>query len=214
MARVGPAQELRAREERDAGGGDEIDAGPGPLDQSGVRPAQQAAGIIRERCGRGERRPNERCTPRCLQTVADDIADDQHRGILGPLGHQVKVAADPLGEGRQERRGQFQAGAPRQFGRGQRIADRAQILQLVLRRLKTLTQHGKILFAHRGFIAESHDQRVLAVLQGHPDHGCRAAEPQPPSAAAKLLIVLTTLFAHTRSIDSRGSGSCRIVSHR
>jgi hypothetical protein len=33
---------------------------------------------------------------------------------------------------------------------------------------------------------------------------------QPP----KLLIILTTLFAHTRSIDSRGSGSRGIVSHR
>jgi hypothetical protein len=35
---------------------------------------------------------------------------------------------------------------------------------------------------------------------------------QPP----KLLIILTTLFAHTRSIDLRGSGpvaSCRIASH-
>jgi hypothetical protein len=145
--------------------------------------------------------------------VADDIADDQDGGILGPLGYQVEVAADLLGEGGQERRGQFQAGAPRQFGRGQRIADRAQILQLVLRRLKTLMQHGKILFAHGGFIAESRDQRVLAVLQVIPIMDVallgRYLRAQPP----KLLIV-TTLFAHTGSIDSRGSGSCRIVPHR
>ena len=97
--------------------------------------------------------------------MADDIADDQHGGILRPLSHQVEVAADPLGDGGQERRGQFQAGAPRQLGRGQRIADRAQILQLVLGRLKTLAQQGKIRFAYRGFVAESRDQRVLAVLQ-------------------------------------------------
>jgi hypothetical protein len=73
--------------------------------------------------------------------VADDIADDQHGGIQGPLSHQVEVAADPLGDGGQERRGQFQAGTPRQLRGSQRIADRAQILQLVLRRLKMLTQH-------------------------------------------------------------------------
>ncbi|HEU4973713.1 MAG TPA: hypothetical protein VFT50_01385 [Baekduia sp.] len=33
---------------------------------------------------------------------------------------------------------------------------------------------------------------------------------QPP----QLLVVLATLFAHTRSIDSRGSGAVRIVPHR
>ena len=48
------------------------------------------------------------------------------------------------------------------------IADRAQILQLVLRRLKTLTQQGKVRFAHRDFVAETCDQRVLAVLQVIP----------------------------------------------
>ena len=105
----------------------------------------------------------------------------------------------------------------------------------MLRRLKLLPQQDKIFIAHRGFIAESRDQRVLAVLQVIPimdvallggnlraqpvlqvisimdvallGHNLRA---QPP----KLLIILTTLFAHTRSIDSRGSRSCRIVSHR
>jgi hypothetical protein len=38
----------------------------------------------------------------------------------------------------------------------------------------------------------------------------RNLRAQPP----KLFFILTTLLAHTRSIDSRGSGSCRIVSHR
>ena len=132
----------------------------------------------------------------------------------GPLGHQVEVAADPLGDRGQERRGQFQAGAPRQLRRGQCIADRAQILQLVLRRLETLTQQRKILFANRRFIAESRDQRVLAMLQviAILDVALlsRDRRAQPP----QLLIVLTTLFAHTRSIES-GFGapvaSCRIA---
>ena len=84
----------------------------------------------------------------------------------------------------------------------------------MLRRLKSLPQHDKILFAHLGFIAESRDQRVLAVLQviSIMDVAVmsRNLRAQPP----KLLIVLRTLFAHTRSIDSRGLRSCRILSHR
>jgi hypothetical protein len=81
----------------------------------------------------------------------------------------------------------------------------------VLRRLKPLAQQGKILFAHGDFIAESRDQRVLAVLQVIPIMDVallgRDLRAQPP----KLVIVLTTLFAHTRSIDSKGSG---FLSHR
>jgi hypothetical protein len=71
----------------------------------------------------------------------------------------------------------------------------------VLRRLKTLTEQGKILFAHRDLIAESRDQRVLAVLQVIPIMDVallgRNLRAQPP----KLAIVPATLFAHTRSID-------------
>jgi hypothetical protein len=81
----------------------------------------------------------------------------------------------------------------------------------VLRRLKTSTQQGKILFAHRDFIAQPRDQRVLAVLQVIPIMAVallrRHLRAQPP----KLLIVLTTLFAHTRSIDSTRFG---FLSHR
>ena len=84
----------------------------------------------------------------------------------------------------------------------------------MLRRLKTLTQQGKILFAHRNFVAESRDQRVLAVLEVIAIVAVallgRDRRAQPPN----LLIVLTTLFAHTRPIDSTRSGSRRIVSHR
>ena len=68
--------------------------------------------------------------------VADDVADDQDGGVLRPLGHQIEVAADLLGGGGQERRGQLQAGTLGQLGRRERVADRAQILQLVLGRLE------------------------------------------------------------------------------
>ena len=113
-----------------------------------------AANVVRTNAARRAR----------LQTVADDIADDEHGGILRPLSHQVKVAADLFGGGGQERRSQLQAGAPGQLGRGERIPDRAQILQLMLGRLKALTQHGEIPFAHCGFFAKARDQRLLAVL--------------------------------------------------
>ena len=96
--------------------------------------------------------------------MADDIADDQHGGILRPLGHQVEVAADAFGGGGQERRGELQAGPLGQFGRSERIADRAQVLQLMLGRRKTLTQHGEIRFAHCGVFAQARDKRLLAVL--------------------------------------------------
>jgi hypothetical protein len=70
--------------------------------------------------------------------VSDHIAYDQQRGILWAFGDQIEVAADLLRD-RDERGGQLQAGALGQSGRCERIPDRAQILQLVLRRVKTLT---------------------------------------------------------------------------
>jgi len=39
-----------------------------------------------------------------LQAVPDDIADDQHGGVLRAFGDQVEVAADAFG-GRHESRG-------------------------------------------------------------------------------------------------------------
>ena len=110
MAGVGPAQKLLVREVGDAGGGDELAAEAGALGQGGVRPTQQPAGVIGERCGRGERRPDERGAPARLQAVADDVADDEHGGIVRPLSHQVKVAADLFGGCGQEGRSQLQAG--------------------------------------------------------------------------------------------------------
>jgi len=56
MAGVGPAQELLVREIGHASGGDELGARAGPLDERAVRPAQQPAGVIGVRSGRGEGR--------------------------------------------------------------------------------------------------------------------------------------------------------------
>jgi hypothetical protein len=216
MAGVGPAQALLAREIRDASGGDEIVAGAGALDQGGVGPTQQAAGIIGERCGRGERRPYERRTPPRLQAVADHVADDQHGGILRSRSRQVKVAADLFGGGGQEGRGELQSGAPGQLGRRERIPDRAQVLQLMFGRLEALTQHREIPRMHCGFFAQSSDQRLLALLSvTHvvdiaPLRGDLGA--QPP----KLSLVFTGVFAHPvlGTLARTISRASRIVSHR
>ena len=98
-----------------------------------------------------------------VHAVADDVADDQDGGVLRPLGHEVEVAADVLGGG-QERRGELQAGALGQLGRGERVADRAQVLELVLGRLEALAQGREVLVAHRGLSPKTRDQRLLAVL--------------------------------------------------
>ncbi len=116
MAGVGPAQQPLARVKRHAGGGDEVAARAGPLDQGRVGPAQQPPRIVGEGRGGGERRPHERCPPPGLQAVPDDVADDQHRGVLRAFGDEVEVAADPLGAGGQEGGGQLQAGAPGNSG--------------------------------------------------------------------------------------------------
>lgn len=146
--------------------------------------------------------------------MSDDIADDQHGGILRPLSHQVEVAADLFG-GREKRRGKLQAGTLGQLGRGERIPDRAQILQLTLGNLEALTQHGEILVSYRRFSTQARVQRLLAVLSVihlvdvSPLGGHLGA--QPP----KLWFVFTGVFARSvrgtfvRSI-SRAS---RIVSH-
>ncbi len=84
MAGVGPAQDLLAREIRDAGGGDELGADAGALDQGRVRPAQKAAGIVGEGCGRGEGRPDERGTPPRLQAVPDDMPTTSTVDSCGP----------------------------------------------------------------------------------------------------------------------------------
>ena len=121
-----------------------------------------------------------------LQPVADDVADDQHGGVLRPFGHEVEVAADPLGGGGQEGRRQLQAGPLGQLGWGERVADRAQILELVLGRLQALAQHGEI----PSRTAASSRRRAISDswrCSRSSGRGCRAAEPRPRSAAAEAL---------------------------
>ena len=143
MAGIGPAQAPLARQIRHARGGDERVVGAGALDQRGVDPAQQAGRLIGERGGGDERRSHERRASRRLDAVAHDVADGQHRGVVGPVGHQVEVPADPLFGGGQERRGHLQAGTFGQLRRRQRVADRAQILQLVLGGLERAVQRAR-----------------------------------------------------------------------
>ena len=162
MAGVGPAQELLAREVGHAGGGHELAAGAGTLDQRGVGPAQQAGGVVGERGGRGERRPHERCPPPRPQPMAHDVADDEHGGLLRPLGHQVEVAADLVGGGRDEGRRELEARTLGKLGGRQRVADRAQVLELVLRRREALGQRGEVLGMHRGLAPQTLDERVVA----------------------------------------------------
>ena len=95
--------------------------------------------------------------------MPDDVADHQQRGVLRPFGDQVEVAADLLGGGH-ERRGQLQAGALGQLGRGERVADRPQVVQLVLGRPETLAQGRELLVAQLRLSTEPRDQRVLAIL--------------------------------------------------
>ena len=77
-----------------------------------------AANVVRTNAAR-----RAACKP-----VPDDVADDQHGRVLRPLGDEVEVAADLLGSGGQEGRGQLQAGALGQLGWRERVADRAQVL--------------------------------------------------------------------------------------
>ena len=101
--------------------------------------------------------------PPGLQAVADNVANHQQRGILRSLHDEIEVAADLLGGG-QERRSQLQAGALGQRRRGQRVADRPQVVQLVLGHLEKLAQRREFLVARRGFAAKPNDQRVLPLL--------------------------------------------------
>jgi hypothetical protein len=153
-------------------------------------------GIIGEGGRRGESRADERCTPRRLQTVADDITDDQHRGILRPLSHQIEVAADLFRGGGQEGRGKLQAGALGQLGRRERIPDRAQILQLMLGRLKTVTEHREISFAHCGFFAKARDQRLLEALAAIPIVDVALVRRNLGAQPPQLAFFFTGVWAH------------------
>ena len=122
--------------------------------------------------------------------------DDENGGILGPLSHQVEVAAYLLGDGGHEGRGEIQAGPLRQLGRGERITDRAQVLELMLGRIKAITQHGRIVIAQRRLVAKARDQRVLVAL---PAVGLADVAPLIGDLEAQLpelAIVSLRIIAH------------------
>jgi len=94
------------------------------LDECGVHPIEQAAGIVGEHRGRGERGAYEGRAPRGGQAMPHDVADDQDGGVTRPVGRKVEVAADPI-SGREEGRGEVHAGTLGELRWRQRVADRA-----------------------------------------------------------------------------------------
>ena len=186
MTGVGPAQEPLARQVGHACRGDEVGAGPGPLDQRGVGPAQQPPRVVGERGGGGECRPDERGTARRLQAVPDDVADDQHGGVLRSFGHEIEVAADLLGGGH-ERRGQLQAGALGQLRRRERVADRAQVLELVLGHREAQSQLRELVVAHLAPPGAGARSACPGGARAPPCRGCRARGHPLGSAIAEAL---------------------------
>jgi hypothetical protein len=138
-----------AREVGHARGCHVVDALAGAFGERDVRPAEQATRIVRERCRGRERGAGEGRAPRGGQTVPNDVANDQHGGVLRPFGHEVEVSADALRRG-QDRRGELHARALRKLGWRQRIADRAEILELELVGLKPIAQVCQVVLPDPG----------------------------------------------------------------
>jgi hypothetical protein len=90
----------------------------------------------------------------------------------------------------------MQAGALRQFGRGERIPDRAQILRFVLRRFQALTQQGEICFSHGGLCAQARIQDLLAALSSTAVDDVPRLGGRIGAQLTKLLLVLAGVFAH------------------
>src|SRR5512133_2957043 len=85
----------------------------------------------------------------------------------------------------------------------------------MLGHLKALAQRGEIPFVHCGFLAQAHDQRLLAmvsiiqIMDVAPLGGYLGA--QPP----KLSFLLTVVFAHAVRYTRRGKGlACLSASSR
>ena len=97
-----------------------------------------------------------------MQAVPDDVADHQQGRVLRPFGHQVEVAADLIG-GRHERRRELEARTLGQLRRREGVADRAQILELVLGAREPSAQRRELVVAHLRLAAQPLDQRVLTV---------------------------------------------------
>jgi hypothetical protein len=109
-----------------------------------------AANVVRvkaaRRAGRGRRR-RRRPGPCCR----------------GAFGDEVEVAADAVG-GWDEAGGEIDPGPLRELGRRERVPDRAQVLQLALRRSELLAESGQVGVAGAGLGAQPCDQRVLLHL--------------------------------------------------
>ena len=124
--------------------------------------------------------------------MPDDVADDQQGGVLRPLGDEVEVAADPFGLGGQKGGGELQAWARGQLGRRERVPDRAQVLELVLRGVEALSQGRELLVAHRGLAPEPRDQRLLDVpFCGPMAHDSDGASKDPVAAIASFRMALS-----------------------
>jgi hypothetical protein len=95
-----------------------------------------------------------------VQAVPHDVADDEDGRVLRPLSDQVERTADPLGGGH-EGGGQVHSGTLGQFERRERVADGAQVLKLVLGRVKPRTQRFDVGVADRCFAAKARDEIVI-----------------------------------------------------
>ncbi|MEO8690792.1 MAG: hypothetical protein ABI611_21575 [Solirubrobacteraceae bacterium] len=78
------------------------------------------------------------------------VTDDEDGGVLWSFGDEVEVAADALGGG-QARRDELDARPLGKLGRGQRITDRAEILELELGGPEPIAQVGHDILAGSGF---------------------------------------------------------------
>ncbi len=142
--------------------------------------------------------------------MTDDVADDQQGGFLRPFGDQIEVAADLFGGG-QEGRGELQAGALGKLGWGERIADRTQVLELMLGRIETLTQRREFL------VAPSASRRRRAISSRSPTSrmsrsGALAPESNFRSSASSWWCSwLMTLMARWQTRIARLSASSPTV---
>lgn len=109
-----------------------------------------------------------------MQSVPDDIAHNQHGRVLRPFGDEIEVTAHALSGG-DERRRELETRALGQFERGQRVADRAQVLELVLGHVKAGAEVQQLGVAHARVAPQTPDQDVLVVLPSREVIVVRAA---------------------------------------
>jgi hypothetical protein len=183
MAGVGRAQELLAREIRNARGGDEV-AAQGRRARSASYSPYSPVGTDRRRTVRLRRTSSdERCAPRRLQTMADDIAETSTVESSGPSATRWKFpltrlaaagrrAATSLSRGG----GATPAGSAHPGSRAdpQAHARPGQVAHAAPRGpLRALRRLGEV-------VRSASPGGAL----GHAYRGCRAVGRQAPSAAA------------------------------